>query len=70
MRDKTDVEMAKDLAFNREWGVIADRKADADYCVHCGRCEMACTQHLDIISRLCNIAKWEKTLNQKGEQIS
>jgi predicted aldo/keto reductase-like oxidoreductase len=68
--NKTDEEMVKRLGIQREWGLLADRKADADDCVRCGRCEMACTQHLDIINRLCQIAEWEKALDDKGEQSS
>jgi len=56
---KTDVEMAKELDFQKKWGVLADRRADAKDCVQCGRCEMACTQHLDIMRRLETIAQWE-----------
>ncbi|MHC5118836.1 MAG: 4Fe-4S dicluster domain-containing protein [Planctomycetota bacterium] len=40
--------------------MLADRKANAADCIQCGRCEMACTQHLDIINRLGDIAKWEQ----------
>lgn len=43
-----------------EWGLLADRPSDAEDCVRCGRCELACTQHLDIIRRLEEIAVWEK----------
>jgi len=46
------VEMVKELDFQKNWGVLADRRADAKDCVQCGRCEMACTQHLDIMRRL------------------
>lgn len=59
LHNKTDVEMAKDLKMDQIWGIIADRQADAADCVQCGRCEMACTQHLDIINRLGRIGKWE-----------
>ncbi|MHC5119315.1 MAG: 4Fe-4S dicluster domain-containing protein [Planctomycetota bacterium] len=41
-----------------------DRKANAADCIQCGRCEMACTQHLDIINRLNQIAEWEQTLKK------
>jgi len=62
LSNKTEEEMVKQLGFDHNFGLLADRKADAADCVQCGRCEMACTQHLDIINRLGNIAKWEKTL--------
>lgn len=64
---KTDEEMVKSLEFNRTWGLLADRSANAGDCVRCGRCEMACTQHLDIVNRLEQIAGWEKQVdNQNG----
>ncbi len=59
---KTDAEMVKNFPTDQEWGIIADRKADAGDCTRCGRCEMACTQHLDIVRRLENIAEWEKKI--------
>ena len=61
LHGKTEEEMVKELGFEQEWGMIADRNANAADCVQCGRCEMACTQHLDIIRRLNSIEKWEKT---------
>ena len=57
--DKTDEDMVKQLGFDHTFGLLADRNADAADCVRCGRCEMACTQHLDIINRLGRIAEWE-----------
>ena len=33
-----------------------------------GRCEMACTQHLDIIHRLENIMEWEKELKKNDSK--
>ena len=55
---KTDVEMAKELDSQKKWGVLVGARAAGD-CIACGRCEMACTQHLDIIRRLTTIARWE-----------
>jgi len=63
LMNKTNEQMVKQLDFHQKWGLLADRSADADYCVRCGHCEMACTQHLDIISRLSEITKWEKSLD-------
>jgi len=57
---KTEQEMIKLLDFQRKWGILICRKADACECTECGRCEEACTQHLDIIARLKEIAAWEK----------
>ncbi len=62
LRSKTDAEMTRDLGFERQWGILADRHANASDCVQCGRCEMACTQHLDIVNRLDNLAVCEKKL--------
>jgi predicted aldo/keto reductase-like oxidoreductase len=59
---KTDAEMVEQLKFHREWGLIAGREANAVDCIQCGRCELACTQHLDIINRLEEIAKWEEKI--------
>ncbi|MHC5116608.1 MAG: aldo/keto reductase, partial [Planctomycetota bacterium] len=62
LHGKTDTEMVEQLKFHREWGLIADREANAVDCIQCGRCELACTQHLDIINRLGEIEKWEGEL--------
>ena len=62
LKNKTDEEMIKDLGFDHQWGMTADRKAGAADCIRCGRCEMACTQHLDIVRRLEQMAEWEKSL--------
>jgi predicted aldo/keto reductase-like oxidoreductase len=56
---RTDAEMAKELDIQKQWGPLADRRAEAKDCTKCGRCELACTQHLDIIKRLETIAEWE-----------
>lgn len=64
---KTEEEMVKQLGIDQVWGILADRNANAADCVRCGRCEMACTQHLDIVNRLGRIAGWEETL-QKSQQ--
>lgn len=62
---KTDQEMAKELDFQKKWGILVDRKAEAEDCIRCGRCEMACTQHLDIIHRLEQIMEWGKQIPDK-----
>ena len=61
---KTDTEMVEQLKFHREWGLIAGRQADAADCIQCGRCELACTQHLDIVRRLEKITEWETMLKK------
>lgn len=59
---KTDQEMVKQLEHHTKWGILAHCKAQAGECVKCGRCEVACTQHLDIVARLDKVAAWEKKL--------
>jgi len=59
MFGKSDEEMKKLLQNEVSWGTLVGRKADADACVECGRCEELCTQHLDIIERLKTIASWD-----------
>ena len=61
---KTDQEMTQELDFQKKWGILVDRKAEAEDCIRCGRCEMACTQHLDIIHRLDAIRAWEQDLKK------
>lgn len=56
---KTDAEMQKNIAMQHGFGLLVGRQADADACTRCGACEEACTQHLNIIDRLDEIAKWE-----------
>jgi predicted aldo/keto reductase-like oxidoreductase len=62
---KTDAQILKDMDFQHEWGVLATRKASADACIECGQCEEACTQHLSIIERLSEIARWEAQAAKK-----
>jgi predicted aldo/keto reductase-like oxidoreductase len=55
---KTDAEMTKELDSQKKWGMLVGGRAAGD-CIACGRCEMACTQHLDIVRRLDTIAQYE-----------
>jgi len=55
----SDEDMREKVAFQHNWGLLVDRKAEAKDCTECGRCEEACTQHLNIIERLKEIARWE-----------
>lgn len=66
--NKTEEEMVKQLDFHQNWGLVANRSANAADCTQCGRCEMACTQHLDIINRLDTIAKWENSLKNPKQK--
>ena len=56
---RTPKEMMEKIEFNYKWGLLADRLADAGACTECAACEQACTQHLNIIDRLKEIAAWE-----------
>ena len=60
---KTDDEMGKELDTQKKWGMLVGTRPAAD-CIACGRCEMACTQHLDIVRRLNTIAGYESQLPQ------
>ncbi len=57
---KTDKEMVELIKNSYLWGLLADRSANAEECIECGECEKVCTQHLDIVERLGQIAEWEK----------
>ncbi len=60
---KNEEEMIKSMEHHYNWGILVERFADAKDCIKCNRCEEACTQHLNIIARLEEIAdiqeKWE-----------
>lgn len=56
---KSDEEMIKGLPGQHQWQLLAARQAQAADCSECGQCEEACTQHLNIIERLQEIARWE-----------
>lgn len=57
---KTEKQLGEGLAEQKKWGSLQIRTNEAKDCVRCGRCELACTQHLDIVNRLDMFAKWEK----------
>ncbi len=61
----TEKEMVDLLELHHEWGVLAAGSSWADACIACGRCEQSCTQHLPIIKRLKDMAKWESKANKK-----
>lgn len=62
---KTDEEMITELNFEYEWCLLADKTASAADCTLCGQCQEVCTQHLNIINRLNQIAKWETKMPAK-----
>jgi len=64
MFNKPDDDMIKNIKGNREWGVLAARKADSEACIACEKCEEACTQHLPIISRLKETSHWENQIDE------
>lgn len=63
---KSDEEMIKGLPDQHEWHLLAERQAQADDCIQCGQCEEACTQHLPVMDRLREIARWEAKQTQKN----
>jgi predicted aldo/keto reductase-like oxidoreductase len=60
MFESNDEDMLSQLKHDHNWGILVGRKAEAAACVECRQCEEACTQHLNIIDRLAQIAAWEK----------
>ena len=59
---KSDKEMIDQAKFHREWKLLANNKADSEDCTQCGECEGVCTQHLNIVERLAETAKWESSI--------
>jgi len=60
-----DKAMLEKMKFNREWGLLVERMAEAGDCLGCGACENACTQHLKIVERLKEMSEWERRLTGK-----
>ena len=56
---KSEEEMLNLAAFSHKFGLLVDKPANAKDCIECAACEEACTQHLDIINRLAELAEWE-----------
>ena len=65
MFHKTDDQMQDELTFEYKFGLLVDKTAEAADCTKCEECEKACTQHLDIIKRLKQIAYWENQHKKK-----
>ncbi|AQT67415.1 General stress protein 69 [Anaerohalosphaera lusitana] len=59
---KDEQEMKKKLKFELEWGRLAEKVSRAKDCIECAKCEQVCTQHLDIMNRLAEIAEWRTNL--------
>jgi hypothetical protein len=56
--------MVDQIKFHREWKLLANNKAHSEDCIECRECEKVCTQHLNIIERLGEIAGWEKRVKK------
>jgi len=61
---KNEKEMIGNIDFEHRWGALVDRVAEASDCIECGQCEEDCTQHLNIMERLREIADWYKKVNE------
>ncbi len=62
MFNKTDEEMLKSMNFQKSFGLLVASTAQAKDCIQCGQCEGVCTQHLNIIERLKEMAEWEEAM--------
>ena len=60
MFKKTDEQMIQEVYGLECWNYTMNSKGQAQDCIKCGKCENECTQHLPIISRLEEIARWEE----------
>jgi len=65
----SDQKMTERIPFAHDWGILATRKAEAQSCIRCRRCEEACTQHLPIIDRLKEVARWEAAAANAGDNL-
>ena len=65
MFGKTDEEMVAQVDFQHNWGMLVGRQAEAKDCIECRQCEEACTQHLDIVARLKELAEWERAAAER-----
>lgn len=59
MFKKTDAEMIEMVYGLEYWNYTQNHKVKSRDCIECKRCENECTQHLPIIERLKEIARWE-----------
>ena len=53
---------------HRIWGILPENKSSASACIKCRHCEKSCTQHLPIIQRLQEIAKWEQAADIRDKE--
>ncbi len=59
---KSDEEIKQIIKGSHGWGLLAAKEGRAKDCIECGNCEDSCTQHLPIIDRLEEIARWEEDI--------
>lgn len=59
MFNKTDEEMIEMVYGLEYYNYTANTVGRAVDCIKCGKCEIECTQHLNIIERLAECNKWE-----------
>lgn len=55
---KDDEAMKSQMQHEYNWGRLVGRQDEYKKCIECGACERECTQHLPIIERLKEFAKW------------
>jgi predicted aldo/keto reductase-like oxidoreductase len=66
--NRSNKEMLRKMELYR-WSLLADRLVNASDCIECGACEEVCTQHLNIIERLKEIAAWERILDGRLAKV-
>ena len=64
---KGEEEMLEHLDWAQQWGYLVGQQARAEDCLECGQCEEACTQHLNIMGRLKELARWEGIKKKEQE---
>ena len=62
--NKSEKDMVNLLNENRQYGILSGTKAEPVDCIKCGKCEEVCTQHLNIIERLEEMAKWDRKIEE------
>lgn len=64
MFNTSDEDMIKQISGEHKFGLLVASKGKASDCIKCGKCEKVCTQHLDIIKRLEQMAEWEEKMEK------